>query len=95
MGFVFLEGARGFFKGWYFWTMHSRLEPVIKVAEMFNNHLERILTYFRLHATNSIAEGVNTKVEAIKRKAQWLPQRPALHQRDLFPLRGGLELYPL
>lgn len=92
--FVFPEGARGFFKGWYFWATHSRLEPIIKVAKMFNNHLERILTYFKLHATNSIAEGVNTKVEAIKRKAYGFRNVQRFINAIYFHC-GGLELYPL
>ena len=92
--FVFPEGARRFFKGWYFWATHSRLTPMIKVAKMFHEHLERILTYFTQRVTNSLAEGVNNKVEAIKRKAYGF-RNVQRYINAIYFHCGGLDLYPL
>jgi len=92
--FVFPPGARRFFKGWYFWATHSRLTPMIKVAKMFNTHLERILTFFKLRATNSIAEGVNNKIQTIKKKAYGYRNVQRFINAIYFHC-GGLELYPL
>jgi transposase len=92
--FVFPEGARGFFKDWYFWATHSRLEPMVKVAKMFNNHLERIISYFRLRATNSTAEGINNKIQTIKKKAYGFRNIQRFINAIYFHC-GGLQLYPL
>ena len=92
--FVWPEGARRFFKGWYFWATHSRLAPMIKVARMFNNHLERIISYFKLRATNSRAEGVNNKIQTIKKKAYGFRNVQRFINAIYFHC-GGLELYPL
>lgn len=92
--FVWSEGARGFFKDWYFWATHSRLEPMVKVAKMFNNHLERIISYFRLRATNSTAEGINNKIQTIKKKAYGFRNIRRFINAIYFHC-GGLILYPL
>jgi transposase len=92
--FVFPGGARGFFKDWYFWATHSRLTPIIKVAKMFNRHLERIITYFKLRATNSLAEGVNNKIQTIKKKAYGFRNIHRFINAIYFHC-GGLKLYPL
>jgi transposase len=92
--YVFPEGARRFFKDWYFWATHSRLSPMIKVAKMFNNHLERIISYFRLRATNSTAEGINNKIQTIKKKAYGFRNVQRFINAIYFHC-GGLQLYPL
>jgi transposase len=61
--------ARRFFEDWFAWAMGSALEPVKKVARMFERHFDRILTYFRHRATNATAEGLNNKIQTIKKKA--------------------------
>ena len=92
--FAFPEGARRFFRGWYYWATHCRLEPMVKVAKMFNNHLERIISYFRLRATNSTAEGINNKIQKIKEKAYGFRNVQRFINAIYFHC-GGLELYPL
>jgi transposase len=52
---------------WYFWATHSRLEPVIKVARMIRGHLENVLTYFEHRVTNATSEGLNSKIQTVKK----------------------------
>ncbi len=59
--------ARRFWKKWYFWATHSRLKPVIKVARTLKRHLEGILNYCDHGITNAVAEGLNSKIEAVKK----------------------------
>ena len=67
--YVYPANARKFFESRYFWATHSRLAPIVAAAKRFNRHLERILSFFRLGATNSTAEGINNKIQTIKKKA--------------------------
>jgi transposase len=54
-------------KRWYYWATHSRLEPVIEVARMIDRHLENVLTYFDHRITNATSEGLNSKIQTIKK----------------------------
>ena len=92
--YVYMANARKFFKKWYFWATHSRLQPIITVAKSFNNHLDRILTFFRLQATNSTAEGINNKIQSVKKKAYGFRNTDRFINAIYFHC-GGLELYPL
>jgi transposase len=59
--------AERYWKHWYFWATHSRLKPVKKVARMIRDHLENVLTYFDHRVTNAVSEGVNSKIQTIKK----------------------------
>jgi transposase len=59
--------AELYWKQWYFWATHSRLKPVKKVARMIHNHLENVLTYFDHRITNAVSEGLNSKIQTIKK----------------------------
>jgi transposase len=59
--------AKRFWKKWYFWATHSRLKPVIKVARMLNSHLDQVLTYCDHVLTNATSEGLNSKIQTIKK----------------------------
>ena len=52
---------------WYFWATHSRLQPVIKVARMIRAHLDNVLTYFEHRITNATSEGLNSKIQTVKK----------------------------
>lgn len=60
----------------YFWATHSRVGPVVKVARMIREHLDNVLTYFDHHITNATSEGLNSKIQTIK-KFLWFPQSRA------------------
>jgi transposase len=54
-------------KRWYFWATHSRLDPMVKVARTIHGHLENVLTYFDHRITNATCEGLNSKIQTIKK----------------------------
>ena len=54
-------------KRWYFWATHSRLAPMVKVARMIREHLDNVLTYFEHRITNATSEGLNSKIQTIKK----------------------------
>lgn len=59
--------AKRFWDEWYFWATHSRLKPVVKTAHMLRTHLSNVLTYFDHRITNATSEGLNSKIQTIKK----------------------------
>ena len=57
-------------KKWYFQATHSRLEPIIKAAKTIKNHWDGVLGWFQSKINNGILEGLNSVVQAAKRKAR-------------------------
>lgn len=90
---TYAANARKFFRLWYYWATHSRLDPIIKVAKMIHRHFERIITYFRNRASNSIAEGINNKIQTVKKKAYGFRDVGRFINSIYFHC-GGLSLYP-
>lgn len=89
-----LGWARRFYKRWYFWATHSRLTPVIDVARMINRHLQGVLNYFATaRITNAAAEGLNSKIQTIKKMAYGYRNREHFKTAIFFHC-GGLQLYP-
>jgi transposase len=62
-----LGWARRHWQEWYYWATHSRLKPIVKVAKMIKNHLSNVLTYFDHRITNATSEGLNSKIQTIKK----------------------------
>lgn len=52
------------------WMRRSRLEPMKKAALTLKEHADEILAYFKCRLTNAIAEGINSLIQAAKRKAK-------------------------
>jgi transposase len=52
---------------WYFWATHSHLKPVVRAARTIQGHLGNVLTYFDHRITNATSEGLNSKIETIKK----------------------------
>ena len=57
-------------KQWYFWATHSRLTPIKKVAKMIKKHWDGILRWKESQINNGILEGLNSVIQAAKRKAR-------------------------
>jgi transposase len=91
-GFRFASAARRFFRSWYFWATHSRLEPVIKVARILKARFENIITYLRYPITNAISESLDARI-------QWLKYTARAYKRNFMTAIyfhcGGLDLKPL
>ena len=75
------------------WANKSDLAPMRKVGEMIQRHLENLLTFCRHRITNGVAEGLNSKIMAIKRKACGYRNRDHFKTAIYF-FCGGLDLYP-
>ena len=85
--------ARKFFDQWFGWARRSKLEPIRKVALTLKRHLDNILTYCRHRITNGVAEGLNSKIMSIKRKARGHRNKENFKTAIYF-FCGGLDLYP-
>lgn len=59
-----------YFNEWCDWAVRSQLEPMIKVAKSFRKHKDGILRWFQTKMTNGLLEGINSLVQAAKRKAR-------------------------
>ena len=61
------DEARRHWQAWHSWAIRSRLKPVITVARMIEAHLENVLTYCEHRITNATIEGLNSKIQAVKK----------------------------
>lgn len=57
-------------KKWYFWAMHSRLEPIKSFARTLKKHWNGIVRWFKTKLTNGVLEGLNSLVQAAKARAR-------------------------
>jgi transposase len=86
--------ALKFYTQWFFWATHSRLQPVIDVAYMIKRHLYGVLNYFSAaRITNAAAEGLNSKIQTIKKMAYGYRNKEHFKTAIFFHC-GGLQLYP-
>ena len=85
--------ARRHWRRWYFWATHSRLSPVIEAARLIQRHLPNVLTYFAHPITNAASEGLNSKIQTIKKMAYGFRNRDHFKTAIYFHC-GGLDLYP-
>ena len=85
--------AERHWKRWYFWATHSRLTPVIETARMIQRHLPNVLTFFAHRITNAVSEGLNSKIQTIKKMAYGFRNREHFKTAIYFHC-GGLDLYP-
>jgi transposase len=85
-------GAKHFAR-WYFWATHSRLQPIIDAAKTLKRHEAGLLSYFEHRITNAGAEGLNSRIQAIKVSARGYRNREHFKTAIYFHL-GGLQLYP-
>ena len=85
--------AAAFWKRWYFWATHSQLPPMIAAAKMLARHLPNVLTYFEHRISNAMAEGLNSKIATIQKRA--CGYRNASHFKIAVYFHcGGLDLWP-
>lgn len=85
--------AARMWKRWYGWAIRSRLEPIKRVARMIKEHWEGVLNAATTTVTNALAEGMNLKIQSIKRMACGYRNRERFRNAIYFHL-GGLDLYP-
>jgi transposase len=85
--------AKRFWQRWYFWATHSRLAPMIEVAKLIARHLPNVLTYFSHRITNAVAEGLNSKIATVQKRACGY-RNPDHFKIAVYFHCGGLNLYP-
>lgn len=91
--YVYPGAAIRFFRRWYFWATHSRLEPFIHVARTIKERLDGVLTYFAHGITNAFAEGMNSKIQDLKSAARGYRNFENYRTAILFHC-GGLDMRP-
>lgn len=91
--YIYTEPARKFWRRWYFWATHSRLKPIIEAARTIYRHIDNVLTYCQHRITNAVAEGLNSKIQTIKKMAYGFRNREHFKIAIYFHC-GGLDLYP-
>ncbi len=85
--------ARKFFKKWARWVRRSKLAPMMKVADMFQRHLENILTFCRHRLTTAALEAINAKIALVKKRSRGIANISHLKTLIYFHC-GGLDLNP-
>jgi transposase len=81
-------------QAWLAWALRCRLAPMRKVAETVRKYLWGILNAILARATNALGEGMNSRIQTLKRRACGYRNRARFRNAIYFHL-GGLNLYPL
>jgi transposase len=92
-GYVHRGWAECMWKRWYGWAIRSRLEPIRKVARMIRDHWDGVINAVTSNITNAASEGMNSKIQWIKRKACGYRNRENFRNAIYFHC-GGLDMYP-
>lgn len=80
-------------RAWLGWALRCRLPPMRKAAETIRKYLWGILTAITSGVTNALTEGMNARIQALKRRACGYRNRDRFRNAIYFHL-GGLDLYP-
>lgn len=64
------ESFERLLKKWYFWATHSRIVPMKDVANTIKKHWDGVLQWKTSRINNGILEGLNSVLQAAKRKAR-------------------------
>lgn len=85
--------ATTYFNQWYRRVIHTKLEPMKRVARMIKKRLQNVVSFCQHRITNAVAEGINSKIMAIKRRVGGYRNRENF-KTAIFFYCGGLDLYP-
>jgi len=85
--------ATTYFKDWYRRVIHTKLEPMKKLARTIKERIENVVSYCTHGVTNAVAEGMNSKIMSIKRRVGGYRNRENF-KTAIFFYCGGLDLYP-
>ncbi len=91
--YTYVGNAKRHFERWYSWAVRCRLEPIKEKARMIKSHLPNMLTYFKHRISNGVAEGLNSKIQAIKSNARGYRSFEGFRNSVLFYC-GGLDMEP-
>jgi len=88
-----LSIAKKLWKQWDAWARRSKLAPIVRAAATIRNHIGGIFSYFDNRVTNAMTEGLNGKIQRIKRAAHGYRNTDNFMTAIYFHC-GGLDLYP-
>lgn len=86
-------GAARFLKQWLSWALRSKLKPVIYAARTLQRYRYGLLTYFAHRKTNATLEGINSKIQTVKKRAYGFRNKQHFKTAIFFHC-GGLQLLP-
>jgi transposase len=78
---------------WFAWAARCRLPAMQTAARTLRSYLWGILNAIVSGATNARAEGLNARIQAVKRRVCGYRNRDRFRHAIYFHL-GGLDLYP-
>jgi transposase len=78
---------------WLSWASRSRLRPMVQVSRTIRRHLDGVLNAVVSKVTNAMAEGINSKIQQVKKRARGFRNRDRFRNAIYFYC-GGLDLYP-
>ena len=87
------DQATDYFNHWYRRVIHTKLKPMKKVARTIKERLPNVVSYCTYRITNAVAEGINSKIMAIKRRVGGC-RNPENFKTAIYFYCGGLNLYP-
>jgi len=64
------KAAEEAIRKWLSWAVRSRLEPIKKFAKTIKAHWSGIMRYFTSRLTSGAIEGINSRIQEIKRRAR-------------------------
>ncbi|MBL4745623.1 MAG: ISL3 family transposase [Flavobacteriaceae bacterium] len=88
-----LKVALSLFIKWGASVLETKIKEIIKVARMFNNHIEGVCNAMVETASNAMAERLNGKIQEIKSIGKGYRTFVNFRSAILF-FNGGLDLYP-
>ncbi|MCP4730104.1 MAG: ISL3 family transposase, partial [Roseibacillus sp.] len=83
-GYIRRGWAERAWKGWYAWAIRSRLEPIKRVARLIKYYWDGVINAATTNVTNARSEGLNSKIQWIKRKACGYRNRQRFHNAIYF-----------
>jgi transposase len=88
------EESEAIFGNWYESVKQSGIKEIIKVAEMFANHLRGVLQAMTSSLSNAMAERLNGKIQLLKSIGRGYRKFENFRSAILF-FYGKLEMFPL
>jgi len=87
------ELAEAYLERWYDGAVRSRLEPIVAFARMIGEHWEGVLRWHWTKINNGVLEGINSLVQASKRRARGYRNKKNLIA-IIYLIEGRLDFSP-
>jgi transposase len=88
-----VELAEAYLERWYDGAIRSRLEPIVAFARMIGDHWEGVLRWHWTKINNGVLEGINSLVQASKRRARGYRNKQNLIAM-IYLIAGRLDFSP-